>query len=182
MRAAGLALALAALSGCGKSENEDVHLVAVGARDATPTTLGPCRTAEARPESPVHFSPRGDTYEAVAPGRVRVPCQNGIVVLDVRRPSRVAIDTSQVVKRGDLLVMRVQAFAEGGERLSIGEAPVAWSFTGALSSRPPPACSEGAKVCPPQNGGFARAYDEGEGQVLATFAGLSSRISVSVVR
>ncbi len=172
-------LSALALGGC-EGARESVHLVAVGARDVVPLAFGVCRIAEARPSAPVHFGPTGETYEAVDPGRVRIPCERGVVVLDVRRASRISVDTSRVAKRGDFLVMQAQAFDESGARLSIGEAPVLWSFTGALASRTLPECSDGETPCPPRNAGYAGAYDEGEGQVLARFGGLSSRIVVTV--
>lgn len=181
-RAAVLAMALGALSACKKPPNESVHLVAVGAREALPKSQGPCRIPDVRPGAPVHFSPTGETFEAVDPGRVRIACERGFVVLEARRPSRLDIDTTQVVKRGELVVVRLQAFGEGGERLSIGEAPVSWSFTGALAPRPAPACTSDANACPPPNAGFAKAYDEGEGGVTARFGPLSARVAVSVLR
>jgi hypothetical protein len=181
-RVVALAIALATLPHCRKPPSESVHLVAVGAREALPKDQGPCRIPEVRPGAPVHFSPTGETFEAVDPGRVRIPCERGFVVLDVRRPSRLDIDTTRVVKRGELLEMRLQAFGEKGERLAIGAAPVSWSFTGALAPRPIPACVEDANACPPPNTGFAKAYDEGAGGVTARFGPLSAHIVVSVLR
>ncbi|MDI1451427.1 hypothetical protein [Polyangium sp. 6x1] len=171
---------LGALVGCAKPP-ETVYFVAVGARDEVPKARGVCRVAEARPSAPVRFDPAGQTYEALDPGRVRIPCEQGVVVLDVRRPSRVHVDTTQAAKRGDLLVMELQAFDDAGQRLSFGRAPVAWSFTGALGPRRPPACTGTEGACAPENAGYAVAFDEGEGQVLARFGGLSSRVVVTVL-
>jgi hypothetical protein len=181
LRALAIAMAIAIPPGCKKPVNESVHLVAVGAREAIPAIHGPCRLPDVRPGAPAHFSPTGETFEAVDPGRVRMACERGIVVLDVRRPSRLGIDTTQVVKRGDLLVTRAQAFGAEGERLSIGEAPVSWSFSGALAPRPPPFCTLEASACPPGNAGFAKAYDDGEGGVVARFGALSARVVVTVL-
>ncbi|MDI1483827.1 hypothetical protein [Polyangium sp. y55x31] len=177
--AALLATMLGALAGCAKPP-ETVYLVAVGARDDMPKARGACRIAEARPSAPIRFDPAGQTYEAVDPGRVQIPCEQGVVVLDVRRPSRVRVDTTQAAKRGDLLVMELLAFDDAGTRLSLGRAPIAWSFTGALGPRRPPACTGTETACAPENAGYAVAFDEGEGQVLARFGGLSSRIVVTV--
>lgn len=181
IRALPIAMALGILPGCKKPVDESVHLVAVGAYEAIPAVHGPCRIPDVRPGAPAHFSPTGETFEAVDPGRVRMVCERGMVVLDVRRPSRLGIDTTQVVKRGALLVMHAQAFGAEGERLSIGEAPVSWSFSGALAPRPVPACADEASACPPRNAGFAKAYDDGEGAVMARFGGLSARIVVTVL-
>ncbi|MRG96243.1 hypothetical protein [Polyangium spumosum] len=172
---------VAALPSCAKPA-ETVFFVAVGARDDVPKARGACRVAEARPRSKIQFDPSGVTYEALDPGQVRIPCEHGVVVLDVRRPSRVHVDATRAVKRGDALVMRLEAFDETGQRLSIGRAPVAWSFTGALAPRRPEPCAGDEAKCPPENAGFAGAFDEGEGQVLARFGGLSSRIVVHVLR
>lgn len=178
--AASLATMLGALAGCAKPP-ETVYFVAVGARDDVPTARGACRIAEARPRAPIRFDPAGRTYEAVDPGRVQIPCEQGVVVLDVRRPSRIRVDTTQATKRGDLLVMELLAFDDAGTRLSLGRAPIAWSFTGALGPRRPPACTGAEAACAPENAGYAVAFDEGEGQVLARFGGLSSRVVVTVL-
>jgi len=154
--------------------------VAVGAHETLPSVHGVCRTNEARPSAPVFHLPGGDKYEAVSPGRVRIPCERGVVVLDVRQPSRLTIDATRTLKRGDALVLRAQLFDEKGNTLAMGDAPIAWSFTGAIAATSPSPCAADAKDCPPINAGFAKAYDEGEGHVLARFKDLSSRIVVRV--
>lgn len=171
---------LGAAAGCA-GPPETVFFVAVGARDEVPKARGACRLAEARPSAPLRFDPAGATYEAVDPGRVRIPCERGVVVLDVRRASRLHVDSTQAVKRGDLLMMELQAYDDAGQRLSVGRAPVAWSFTGALGPRKPPVCTGAEGACAPENAGYAVAFDEGEGQVVARFSGLSSRIVVRVM-
>jgi len=181
LRAALIAMTLGLLSGCKSPPRESVHLVAVGARDRVPSVLGPCRTADARPSAPVQFSLTGDIYEAMSKGRVRIPCEQGVVVLDVRRPTRLDIDSSRVAKRGDMLAMQVRVFDEENTRLTIGAAPVSWSFTGALAPRQAPVCDDGEEACPLRNVGLARAYDDGASEVVARFGPLSARIVVNVL-
>jgi len=154
-------------------------MIALGSRGELSSTLGPCSHA-ATPS--VRFT-GGDRYEALALGVVRNTCRDGVVVLDIRRVARLAIDPVPSASVDARLVYAVRAFDAAGIELDIGqETPIAWSFRGALASRSYPGCGDIIPICPPMNDGFAVALGPGVGTIDASFGALHARSTTTITR
>ncbi len=172
-------LSLLTLSAC---RNSATWSVAVGARGALSTMYGPCTPTTTDPTTtdPVRFTSEL-RYEAVSAGTARLRCRDGDVVLEVREPARVSIDTVARARVGQRLFYRAAVHDTAGHELDVGEERVlSWAFSGALAARASPGCGDIIPTCPSANAGFARAEAPGLGTIDVSFRGLRATSTTHV--
>ena len=103
------------------------------------------------------------------------------VVFDVRAVATLRIETPSDVRAGDRLELRAEAFDAGGVKLVLGDqAPLHWTFSGALAARPRPSCGDILPICPEEDHGYANAISQGSGDVEVTFGELRAHTTIQV--
>ncbi|HEY3359412.1 MAG TPA: hypothetical protein VGQ83_39545 [Polyangia bacterium] len=163
--------------------------VALGARFDLPRDATGCGAGE--PAGRVRE--RYGRYDAVAPGRWRIRCQERTLRYVVRPVHRLAIrrvgtlgdppDSERPGPAGAAAGQRLdlvpEAFAADGEELVLGSgAEVRWEYSGVLADAGYPGCGDILPWCPPRIWGHAQVTAAGRGAAVAHFGGHSTRLEV----
>lgn len=163
-----------ALVACGPSGASTS--LAVGARGELFETLGPCASVAS---ATLRFEE--GRYEALAPGTERVACRDGTYTIHVAPIARLEIEPVPSARVGQPLVFAVRASDAAGNELTIGrDTTVAWSFGGALASRPTPGCGDIVPICPSRAAGYAVAASAGSGTITAALGSARAVATTSV--
>ncbi len=169
------ACALLALASCTDSTTA---YVPVGARGKLSTTMGPCSPTGAA--GPLRFTDSSN-FEALRTGTARVTCRDGEAVVEVRTPTRLAIDRVAEASTGQPVFYRAVAYDADGHPLDLGpDTPLRWTFSGSLGARPVPGCGDILPLCAAPNGGYALAGAAGVGTAAVAFGHLRATTTTTV--
>jgi hypothetical protein len=174
-------LVVLALVGCGGSDRTVVRFrVAVGWVGTFNTLLGP---SGCDPSHVPGLVPAGEAWRAITAGSLTVPCKNGETDIEVVAPASIVLEAPPDVKVTERFGARIVVLDRNGKDVSIGDAEVAWAFTGPIEQRWSNCHGDMDFLCglgdtPSNTYGLAKA--PGAGTITATFGGLQATRGVTV--